>query len=115
MCKRDIPHTAVKCKHCGAVFDNRVSTSWGPSLGGHVHRDHRGGTILAMGLLGLLCCAFLAPLAVVLGALDLQAMSQGRMDSEGQGLTLAGLILGVLGLVPCAAWSLAIAGHLMHP
>jgi hypothetical protein len=111
MCRKDIPHTAVKCKYCGAVFDNRVSTSWGPSLGGHVHRDHRGGTVLTMGLLGLFCCALLAPIAVVMGVLDLQAMAQGRMDSEGQGRTIAGLIFGILGLLPLAAWVIALALH----
>jgi hypothetical protein len=116
MCKKDIPHTAVKCKYCGAVFDNRVSTSWGPSLGGHVHRDHRGTLVLFLGLTSLLCeflgGVLLGPIAVVMGALDLYAMSQGRMDSEGQVKTAIGLIFGAFtSLLLFLGVLIALASH----
>jgi hypothetical protein len=116
MCKKDIPYTAVKCKYCGAVFDNRVSTSWGPSLGGHVHRDHRGTLVLGLGVTSVLCCflggALLGPFAFVMGVSDLYAMSQGRMDTEGQIKTAIGMILGAFSsLISFLGILMVLASH----
>jgi hypothetical protein len=67
---------------------------------------HRGGLILALGILSWLFCPLLAlflgwffcPLLAVLawgmGAGDLEKMRQGTMDNAGEGLTKAGTKLG---------------------
>lgn len=62
-------------------------------------RPHRGGTILTLGLLGILCCAILAPIAWVMGRGDIQAMDRGEMDPSGRGTTQAGMIMGIIGTV----------------
>jgi hypothetical protein len=75
-------------------------------------RPHRGGMVLAFGIVGLIClpltflgCCLpfgllLVPFSVsawVVGAGDLRAMRDGQMDPNGQGMTQAGMILGVIG------------------
>ena len=50
-------------------------------------RPHRGGLILALGILGLVCCFICGIIAWVMGSNDLKEMAAGRMDPSGQGLT----------------------------
>ena len=58
---------------------------------------HRGGMILAFGLISLLGGIFIfGILAWVMGNSDLAEMRAGRMDPEGEGLTQAGRILGMV-------------------
>lgn len=77
---------------------------------------HRGGTILTLGLVGL-CLSFLAPLGILLGLAawvmgqgDLRQMKRNEMDSDGQGMTLGGIITGILGLIMGLFFLLACAG-----
>ena len=60
---------------------------------------HRGALILVLGILGLVFCAFCAPFAWFLGNEDLAKMRAGTMDPEGEGLTQAGRIMGIIGTV----------------
>jgi hypothetical protein len=60
-------------------------------------KPHRGGMLLAFGILGILCCIVFAVLAWVMGSSDLKAITEGRMDPAGEGLTKAGKILGIIG------------------
>jgi len=62
-------------------------------------KPHRGGMLLAFGILGLLCCIIFGILAWVMGSGDLTEMAEGRMDPAGEGLTKAGKILGIIGCV----------------
>jgi hypothetical protein len=68
-------------------------------------RPHRGAAILTLGILGLLmsCCPLLGWIlggcAMSMGGTDLYEMAKGRMDREGQGLTQAGRILGIIAVV----------------
>ncbi len=59
-------------------------------------QPHRGGLILALGILGWALCAVFAPFAWGMGSGDLKAMRSGQMDPEGMGLTQAGMILGMI-------------------
>ncbi len=61
-------------------------------------RAHRGGLILTFGILGLTCCVlfFLGIAAWIMGSSDLREMRAGRMDPTGQGMTQAGMILGII-------------------
>jgi hypothetical protein len=52
-----------------------------------------------LAILGLFCCWLFGVLAVIRGSSDLYAMHEGRMDSSGFGLTLAGVIIGCLPFV----------------
>jgi hypothetical protein len=69
-------------------------------------KPHRGGMLLAFGILGILCCIVFGILAWVMGSGDLKEMAEGRMDPAGEGMTKAGKILGIIG---CA---LAVLGIL---
>lgn len=60
---------------------------------------HRGGLILALGILGWFSCPIFSVLAWAFGTSDLREMRAGRMDPSGMGLTQAGQILGVINSV----------------
>lgn len=62
-------------------------------------KPHRGGMLLAFGILGILCCIVFGILAWVMGSNDLKEMEAGRMDPSGEGMTKAGKILGIIGCV----------------
>ena len=62
-------------------------------------KPHRGTMILVFGILGLVCCIIFAILAWVMGNNDLKEMDAGIMDPEGKGLTQAGKICGIIGVI----------------
>lgn len=62
-------------------------------------RPHRGGLILALGILGLVCCFICGIFAWVMGNNDLREMDAGIMDPSGQGLTQAGRICGMISVI----------------
>ena len=62
-------------------------------------RPHRGGIILALGILGLVCCFICGIIAWVMGSNDLKEMAAGRMDPSGQGMTNAGKICGMVSVI----------------
>ena len=65
-----------------------------------VRRDavpHRGTLILVLGILSLVLCGLLGPVAWVMGNNDLDEIRAGRMDPEGEGTTQAGRICGMVG------------------
>lgn len=58
---------------------------------------HRGGVILAVAIMGFIsACPILSIMAWVMGNGDLREMREGRMDPQGQGLTFAGYLLGMV-------------------
>jgi hypothetical protein len=60
---------------------------------------HNGVLILILGLLGIFFCGLFGPVAAYLGHSSLSAIRAGRMDPDGQGLVMAGTILGWIGTV----------------
>jgi predicted Zn finger-like uncharacterized protein len=64
---------------------------------------HRGVLILVLGILSIVTGLGLifGPCAWALGSSDLWSMRMGRMDREGEGLTRAGYICGIIGTVAC--------------
>ncbi|MHC4426397.1 MAG: hypothetical protein ACYSYV_09895 [Planctomycetota bacterium] len=62
-------------------------------------RPHRGGVVLALGILGIVCCFILGIIAWVMGSNDLKQMAAGTMDPSGQGLTQAGKICGMVSVI----------------
>lgn len=63
------------------------------------HQPHRGVLILVLGILGLIVCAPLGIASWVMGAGDLKKIKAGVMDPDGRGLTLAGMICGIVASV----------------
>ena len=62
-------------------------------------RPHRGGVILAFGILGLAVCQLFGVAAWVMGNNDLREMDRGYMDPTGRDLTIAGRILGMVATI----------------
>lgn len=62
-------------------------------------QPHRGVLILVLGILGIVCCLITGIVAWVMGNSDLKAMAEGRMDPAGEGLTKAGKICGMIGVI----------------
>ncbi len=62
-------------------------------------RPHRGVMILVFGIIGIVLCVIFGIVAWVMGNSDLRAMREGRMDPTGEGLTKAGKICGIVGVV----------------
>lgn len=69
----------------------------GPEAAGM--RPHRGTMILVFGILSIVCCAILGIVAWIMGKSDLEAMASGQMDPSGEGLTKAGKICGMIGVI----------------
>ncbi len=64
----------------------------------HYSRPHRGGLVLALGIISICCSGVVVPgiLAWIFGRNDLKAMDAGLMDPEGRGMTQAGMIMGMV-------------------
>lgn len=71
---------------------------------------HRGGMILTLGILGFLMCAPLSLVAWLMGRNDLKKIRAGQMDRSGEGLTQAGMILG---LIQCILVATVIAIYIV--
>jgi hypothetical protein len=62
---------------------------------------------LILGILGIVCCGVLAPIAWYIGSQEIKAIREGRSAVAGEGLAKAGMILGIIGtilLVLTALW-----------
>jgi predicted Zn finger-like uncharacterized protein len=68
-------------------------------------RPHRAGTVLTLGILGLVfsCCPLagwiMGGIAISMANTDLQEMARGRMDRSGQGSTQGGKICGIIAVI----------------
>jgi mannose/fructose/N-acetylgalactosamine-specific phosphotransferase system component IIC len=74
-------------------------------------------TALVLGIVGIICCGFVAPVAWYLGQNELRAIREGRASTAGEGMAMAGKILGmigtallVLGLIVGLLWTLFFGG-----
>lgn len=70
-----------------------------------VLKPHRAGTILALGLIGLLVCGPLCLAAWLMGDSDIREMEAGLMDASGRSTTGTGRALGIIGTI---IWIIAI-------
>jgi len=59
-------------------------------------QPHRGSLILVFGILSLMTCFVFGIVAWIMGKGDLARMADGTMDPSGEGLTRAGVILGIV-------------------
>jgi predicted Zn finger-like uncharacterized protein len=78
------------------------------------YEPHRGATILVFGILAFFICGIIfGPIAWAMGSGDLRKIREGRMDPEGEGLTKAGMICGIIAtcltIVGCVIYALVLA------
>ena len=71
---------------------------------------HRGTLILVLGIIGIVCCFICGIIAWVMGNNDLKEIDAGRMDPTGRGLTQAGKICGMIGVI---LWIIGLAIQLL--
>jgi hypothetical protein len=55
--------------------------------------------ILVLAIVGLLCCPLTAPVAWVMGQMELKAIAAGAAPQADQSLAQIGMVLGILGTV----------------
>ena len=85
----------------GGEMRARQYQEFGPSSRGQrvYQTPHRGTLILVLGILGIVLCGFVAPIAWIMGNQDLKEMRAGRMDPTGEGITNGGRICGMIGTI----------------
>lgn len=59
----------------------------------------RGGAILTLGILSLVLCGLLGPIAWAMSSNDLAAIDRGELDPRGRGTVTAGRVCGIIGTV----------------
>jgi hypothetical protein len=62
-------------------------------------KPHRGVVVLVLGMLGIVVCFICGIIAWVMGNNDLREMAAGTMDPSGRGMTQAGKICGMIGVI----------------
>ena len=82
-----------------------------PVKGYRFREQHRGGAILAMGLVSIPCCEIIAIVTIIWAIIDLNKMSSGLMDPSGRGLTIAGLVCACIKLALTAGYIVLVAAH----
>jgi hypothetical protein len=70
-------------------------------------------TVLVLGILGLVICNVLAPIAWYMGNGELAAIDAGRRPPENRGTANAGKILGIIGTVLLALGIVALIVFLL--
>ena len=111
-CGERIDKDAARCRFCGEdVEDGQEEDDrpWDDSRRFRGRRDaepHRGTLILVLGILSIVLFALCGPVGLplgiaawVMGRRDLVKMRENRMDREGEGLTQAGWICGIIGTI----------------
>ena len=71
----------------------------GAPFGATSLKPHRATLVLALGIVGILCCAPVSIVAFLFGKKDMAEMDAGLMDPSGRGTTNVGRILGIVGMV----------------
>lgn len=79
-----------------------------PSESGAFPESSQATTALVLGILGIVICGILAPIAWSMGNKELEAIDAGRRPPQNRGTANAGRILGIIGTVLLGIGILAI-------
>jgi predicted Zn finger-like uncharacterized protein len=109
VCGKHVHRDSTRCFSCGERFDDGPPDEDVPSFRRRGPRrdaePDRGAAVLALGIISLACLviscvpvgAVLGLIAWMMGRTDLRKMKRGDMDANGQGITQAGWICGIIG------------------
>jgi len=61
--------------------------------------SNKGTIALVLGIVSIVCCAFVGPVAWILGKQELNAIAAGQAPAAGEGVAKAGMILGIIGTI----------------
>lgn len=84
-----------------------------PNVGQPEKASSQAVTALVLGILSLACCPVLGPIAWYMGYQERKAIRERRAPLSGEGLALAGVVLGILGslyLVFMTLWIFFMGG-----
>jgi len=123
-CGERVRRDAARCRHCGEELDDEPDDERKPSPRElALRRDwepHRGTLILVLGILSLVFMALCQPIGLVLGIIawvmgqrDLRKIAAHTLDPEGQGLTQAGWICGIIGTILNGLMSLLMVAYIV--
>ncbi len=70
-----------------------------PIAGAAPASNSRPTVILVLGILGVVCCGLIAPVAWIMGSSELKSIRAGSSPASGEGLAKTGMILGIIGTV----------------
>lgn len=79
-----------------------------PSESGSYPEASQATTALVLGIIGIVLCMFLGPVAWVMGNKELEAIDAGRRPPENRGTANAGKILGIIGTALLAIGIIAL-------
>ena len=68
-----------------------------PPIGGPYAEQSQAATVLVLGILSIVLCQILGPVAWKLGSDEIRAITAGRRPPDGLGLAQAGRICGIIG------------------
>ena len=68
-----------------------------PPTGGPYAEPSQAATVLVLGILSIVLCQILGPVAWKLGSDEIRAIAEGRRPPDGLGLAQAGRICGIIG------------------
>jgi len=91
---------AVFCSQCATNLranSGFVNATYG-AAGGH-HYATRGTTILVLGILSIVVCSVMGPIAWVMGNEDLRQIDSGSAPPDERGTVQAGRILGMIATI----------------
>lgn len=80
-------------------YSNAMTDQQFPKDSGQYPEASQATTVLVLGILGLIICGVLAPVAWIMGKNELEAIDSGRRPPENRGTANAGRILGIIGTV----------------
>jgi type II secretory pathway pseudopilin PulG len=85
-CRSEIPNGSAFCPKCGSQIAVQPPTEKASS---------RSITALVLGIVGITACGCLAPLAIIIGWLELNKIKKGLSSPASKTFALVGLILGI--------------------
>lgn len=91
---------AVFCSQCATNLragTGFVDATYRPTYG--YHYPTRGTTILVLGILSLVVCSIMGPIAWIMGNEDLRQIDAGNASPEERGTIVAGRICGIIATV----------------
>jgi flagellar basal body-associated protein FliL len=104
--RNDDRDTANRTNDREPRYDDRGSYQERP----HYEEPHRGGLILALGIMGIAVCGICGIFAWFMGTTDIRKMDAGQMNPEGRGLTQAGKIMGLISMIIMVLSVIAMIG-----
>lgn len=99
-CGKEINAESGFCPNCGAAIGGGENlTNDIQKNSDVVTKKDNSVTGFVLSLIGFLCCTYVAIPGVIVSFLTFQDMNSGKISSKNKGLVIAGIILGVLGIL----------------